>query len=246
MTVGPESQHGVWVTRSLVRPVDPKASDSRVTWSGLEQVPDCSLESLLDDFCALAQAEPDEMAAFCLCYAIPDGLRVVVTAEDGGLSVRGLRRAARAIAAARRVGAALVTRRPGSRKDWMDMQGTGLGGWVVEPDDWDDWKLGRERFSRWLTKLLQETGTNVRADWLGTRGLGVEPEIGSFMSLVATLLAREVGAEGQYTCDSCGRPVYRARPPRTGERVYCDLPECKREQRRRNQASWRARKGASI
>ena len=38
-----------------------------------------------------------------------------------------------------------------------------------------------------------------------------------------------------------GAPVPRVRPPKAGEGVYCEAT-CRREQQRRNQATWRARR----
>ena len=124
------------------------------------------------------------------------------------------------------------------------MQWATGGAWAVEEDDWSDWKLGRERFAHWLTSVFQSTGVTAEADWLGARSLAIEPAATDLLSTIAILLGREVGAEGAWLCDSCGRRVYRARAPREGERVYCSRPECKKEQHRRNTAASRANKRA--
>lgn len=114
-------------------------------------------------------------------------------------------------------------------------------GWLVEPDDWDDWKLGRERFARWLTEVLIDCDVNPYVEWRGARRLAADQHAGTLLGIIAILLVREVGAEGEYACDNCGSPVVRDRAPQQGHGVYCTRPECKREQQRRNQAAWRKR-----
>lgn len=194
---------------------------------------------LLDAVEELTRATADEMASFISTWGVLHG-----SAGPGSAGVDELRRYARGIGAARRVGAALVTRLPGARADWLSLQLVLSESWAPpeDPDDWNDWKLGRERFARWVSRLFAETGVTARADWVGLRGLAIEPGAESLAGLIAILLAREVGAEGMYECSSCGAPVARNRPPRPGESVYCARAECRREQRRRNQAKWRAKK----
>ena len=127
----------------------------------------------------------------------------------------------------------------------MEMQGVVLRDWPAD-EEFDDWAIGRERYASWLSVLFSVTDVSARADWVGMRGLALEPAAGSLLGLIAILLAREVGADGQYECDACGARVFRQRPPRAGESVYCTRPECKREQQRRNQARWRAKRAANA
>lgn len=239
-----------------MHPRDPVAEDGWIRWTSNNlEWRSPGIDGLLQSFCDLEKATPDEMAQFVARHGAPEvegfevtegrasnpqGLRVDA-ARSGHLPVEGLRLHARGISAARRVGAALVTRRPGEMADWLDLQIFGWH-WSVDPEDWDDWKLGRERFAGWVSDLLGHGGVRLEADWLGTRGMALEPVAETFVGVIAVLLAREVGAEGQYQCDSCGALVYRKRAPLDGEAVYCDRPECKTEQKRRNQANWRARK----
>lgn len=258
----PETQRGVWAHGRWVRPRNPVADELRVTWAESyadDEAPPFGLDGLLDEYCALAQAEPDEVAEFVSRYGVPEveGAEAsegresnpfgfpVQTMRAGSVPIAALRRHAKAVQAFRRLAAALVVRQPGDRADWVSVVNRltlGDGVFLVDPEDLDDWKLGREHLARLLTLLMEEADVGLEADWLGTRGLALEPRVGTFVGLVAVLLAREVGAEGRYECDACGSGVLRNRPPRDGERVYCRRPECKREQQRRNQRKYRARK----
>ena len=164
------------------------------------------------------------MAAFIVRYAVPELYGSELTDDSsvrsrrpGRVAVRSVRRFARGVAASRRVAADLVVRRPGDLADWRDMQEVGRFVWGPARDDLDDWKLGRERFAQWMTKFLDDAGMTVRAEWRATRGLALEPSPTSLLGVVALLLSREVGAEGAYSCDSCGSSVYRSRPPRAGQ-----------------------------
>jgi hypothetical protein len=252
----PEVQLPVWARGRWVHPLEPVAKDGWITWRRNNvDFRSAGIEGLLDSYCSLERALPEEMAEFVATHGAPEveGFEVTagrernprgisVESERGGrLPIDALRRHARGIAAARRVGAALVERKHGRIADWVDMQ-IFQWHWTVDPDEWDDWKLGRERFAEWTTDLLRQGAVGMQADWLGTRGLALDPVAESFLGVIAILLSREIGAEGQYQCSSCGALVYRQRPPRREEAVYCDRPECKREQKRRNQAAWRARK----
>jgi len=245
----PAAQKGLCAER-LVVPTQVRVEEPWLVWTETHPDPpdDWGLVSLLEDFCELAEADAEEMARFTERYGVAEvrGTEVrdsfVRSQRAGQIPTRQLRHHARALSAGRRVAAALVTRRPGDMGDWVKMQHATGQGWVVSPDDWGDWKLGRERFADWLSVLLEQSETTAMADWLGARRLAVEPVARGLLGIVTLLLAREVGAEGQYECDSCGGRVTRARPPRPGERVYCSRPECKREQQRRNQAAWRAKK----
>lgn len=239
----------------VIQPVDPEVvhgdRGDEITWEkvnpGGGQFP---LDHLLDDFCRLAYAQPEEMAAFVARYAVPevDGFEVndswVRSMRSGRVSIRAIRDAARAVAAARRIGAGLVSRQPGDSRDWLDLQ-TGFGVGFVhhqDPEDQTDWKIQREDFAQYLSAAFEKWGVSMQVDWLGSRGLAFVPHTESFMGGLLVMLAREVGAEGQYRCDVCGTRVPRRRAPAPGEHVYCDRLECKREQQRRNQAAWRERK----
>ena len=247
------------MTEAFVVPTSVEVTESLLSWATTHPGwPDDwpGTEHLLDDFCDLAQATPDEMAAFLTRYGAPeigepfsDGSdnplgAPVASRRAGTLGVTRLRRYARALAAARRIAADLSSRRVGELADWLELQEVLGWAWTVPKDEWDDWKLGRERFARWLTEVLHRSGASVVVEWVGRRGLAVDPSTSTLVGLMWIMLAREVAGERGYVCDSCGSRVQRARPPREGEAVYCDRPECKREQRRRNQAKWRASKRA--
>lgn len=243
-----------------MRPRDPFVTPDEghiaweVAWSS-DDAPAWGIDGLLDAYCSLARSQPEEMAAFVAEYGVPEvrgyevsegvhgplGLRAQ-TMQAGRIPIRELRWHARAVDAARRVSARLVMRRCGEASDWVAIlndldPGAGLRG----RDDLGDWKLERELFTACLSDLLETGRVGMLADWLGSKSLALEPVARSFVGVIGLLLAREVGAEGAYVCDSCGAHVARARPPRSGERVYCERIECKREQRRRNQAAWRAK-----
>lgn len=236
-----------------VYPIDPVADDSRISWkrthpSMPEHWPGTG--PLLGDFCELERAQPAEMASFVARYGMPEirdghvteGPGTTRSTRAGWISVGDLREHARACSAARRLGAALVVRRPGDPEDWHRLEGVGIH---TRADDVGDWKLGRERLAYWLTELMRQADVGTGAEWLGSKGLALDPAPGTLLGVMVLLLAREIGAEGEYACDSCGARVVRSRPPREGERVYCKRSECRREQQRRNQAAWRARRAES-
>jgi hypothetical protein len=215
------------------------------------------VDGLLDDYCSMAQATPEEMAGFVATYGLPevndamfpnakDKRRLSERAQDWrSLKTRELRLHARGVASARRIGARLVVRRHGSRDDWADViNNLSLSPGLRLPasDVFGDYKLERELFAEVLSDFLDDAEVTLMADWLGSRGLALEPTTRTLVGVVAILLAREVGAEGAYSCDACGAQVHRQRPPRAGESVYCTRVECKREQQRINQAKWRAKK----
>ncbi len=199
----PATQREIWGTDTLLRPRVYEVTDEAVTWSEVEPVaPTLELDTLLDDFCDLANAHPEEMAAFMVRYAVPELYGSELTDDSsvrsrrpGRVAVRSVRRFARGVAASRRVAADLVVRRPGDLADWRDMQEVGRFVWGPARDDLDDWKLGRERFAQWMTKFLDDAGMTVRAEWRATRGLALEPSPTSLLGVVALLLSREVGAE---------------------------------------------------
>ena len=230
-------------------PADPVSTDELISWTEvqLEHTQTRDHDEVLDDYCALAAAQPEEMAAFMVEWGVPR-LRGTVPGDvdhSGKVPVGELRRHARAVGAVP-PGRALAVRRPGDPNDWTEAAGIAPKSFTITPDadEIDDWKLGRENFDRLLTTFLVESRVSVRAIWRGSKALAIEPATPTLLGAIALLLAREVGVAGEYTCDNCERKVYRSREPREGESVYCDRPECKREQQRRNQAKWRAKKAA--
>lgn len=259
----PAEQQGVWGFGRWARPSNATATETHIEWTESwvdTEGPEWGIEGLLDAYCALASAQPEEMAAFVNIYGAPEigGMTVTEGRESnpfgfavqsrraGSIPVRELRWHARATEAARRIGALLVMRRCGDRDDWADVVNHLVphyrGIRVGIMDALGDWKLEREFLARVITDFLEDAQVYIGADWLGARRLAMEPRTGTFVGVIAILLAREVGAEGAYQCDCCGARVDRSRPPRRNERVYCSRAECKREQRRRNQAAWRAKK----
>lgn len=211
-------------------------------------------DDVLEAFIGLAVAVPEEMAAFLTTYGVPElceahGLpdRHERRRSGGGaycpagprLSMAHLRLAARAFGAARRVGLALSAATPGNLDDWLELQNLNHG--IPVPGPPYTWQQGRDAFADWLTDLLRDCGVRPLASWKRSH-LVVTSEADGLLGTLAVLLARETGQGDQYTCDVCGGPVERARPPKEGEGVYCSKPACRREQQRRNQAAWRARK----
>jgi hypothetical protein len=233
---------------ALLVPVSPRATETRVEWdkapADAKNWP--GTERLLDDFCGLASATPDEMADFVGLYGAPE-VRGSVIDVPGSVPVTPLRRAARAIAAGRRVGADLADRRPGAVADWVEMQHALNGwAWVTPPSQWRYWRAGRERYASWLSAVLRSAGVEPEVEWAERGVLRVGVATPTLLGLVGILMAREVTAGRAYACDSCGADAERTRPPREGEAVYCKRPECKREQQRRNQAARRARQAAQT
>jgi hypothetical protein len=82
---------------------------------------------------------------------------------DGGraLDVRNLRDVARTFAAALGIASQLRQRKPGDRRDWIELQNL-LGGGslppVDEPGDRDDYGLARQRFASWLERCFNSCG----------------------------------------------------------------------------------------
>ena len=85
-------------------------------------------------------------------------------------------------------------------------------------------------------------GVRPFAVWEGR--FTVTSQADGLLGAIAILLSREIGqGYTSYRCTVCGTETARGRPPRPDEAIYCERPACKREQRRRNQAAWRARQG---
>lgn len=249
----PSTQRTIWTTSAgdWVYPRDPIAQGDRITWETTwPTVPEGwpGTERLLDDFCDLERATAAEMAIFVGRYGMPE-LRAGVDAEvaegqgramrSGWISVDALREHARAFSAARRLGAGLTSRLPGDPEDWVSLQGVGIH---TKTADVTNWMLGRERLTYWLTELFRETQVGSAVEWVVDHAhLRLYPSPDTLLGAIALLLAREIGTAARYKCDVCGQSVERGRPPKDGERVYCDRPECKRERNRRNQRAWRAK-----
>ncbi len=161
--------------------------------------------------------------------------------DDDGAHVTeyAIRLAARAFAAARRLGVALSAHTNGDVTDWQRVQNIGIA-WPP-PGESEGWREQRRHLAAWVTHLLRECGVAPFATWEGER-LIITTEADGLLGTLAIALAQDIGQGDAYLCDVCGRPWNPYRPPRSGERVYCDNPACKREQQRRNQATWRARR----
>jgi hypothetical protein len=101
----------------------------------------------------------------------------------------------------------------------------------------------RAYLAEYLTWLFAATGIRHLASWpRGSKQPQLSYEADGLLGATTVLLWRDItGDRGTYRCDACGMPVERIRPPRDGERIYCAEPPCRREQQRRNQASYRAR-----
>jgi hypothetical protein len=220
----------------------------------------CRDPHLLAAFVALAQAQPEEMAAFMQTYGVLElcarhglpawhGDRGCVIGEPGApyLDPAAVRRCARGFAAARRLGDALSARKAGQLQDWADLQAAAGRGWPANPVlalDVDDanWRLGRAKLANWLTVMLRACRVSPAVVWEPRHRLHVTSVSWGPLGKLVVLLTRELGQGDAYVCDVCNAPVSRTRPPREGERVYCSKPACRREQQRRNQAAWRDKK----
>lgn len=218
--------------------------------------------TLLNDFIALASADPEQMAAFMARYGIlelcgehgrPDrhdhgDICPLLAVDDyrEGVEVRTVRRAARAFADLRQRGQAVrVGLKPpaGSGAD-TEMLMPSSGFRSGRKGSRDKVVTDRERIAQLLTRLNRETGVGPLVTW--DKRLSVTFAAGGLLGFLAILLTREIAARDglTYTCSVCGVPVARGRPPQPDEAIYCTKESCKREQRRRNQAAWRARKRA--
>ena len=266
MTATPATHRGVWV-ESVTLPTDLVPTDSVISWSragssGLVRMrggewTDANLagtETLLSDFIDLAVADPEQMAGFMRRYGIlelcgehgrPDGHEEgtycpFLDVEDGqrvGVLVRTVRRAARAFADLRQWGQAI-------REGWKPPAGSGHDVQLLMPGILSRTMSERERIAYHLTRLNRETGVRPLVTW--DERLTVNHAAGGLLGVLAILLTREIMAPGvrSFRCSVCGDLVDRGRPPQPDEAIYCTKESCKREQRRRNQAAWRARKRA--
>ncbi|GEM_PF-2399783 len=225
-------------------------------------------ETLLDDFIDLASADPEQMADFMARYGIvelcgehgrPDLHEVgyycpLLDVDDGqriGVRVRTVRRAARAFTDLRLWGQAVRAQEKPPEGSGHDTQLL-LPGIFSKGPDGRRYLHGkpltdRELVAYYLTRLNRETGVRPLVTW--DERLTVNHAAGGLLGVLAILLTRDITAPGvqSFKCSVCGAFVDRgkgSRPPQPDEAVYCAQPSCKREQKRRNQAAWRARKRA--
>jgi hypothetical protein len=265
MTTTPTTHRGIWV-ESIALPTGLVATDSVISWSsGTVSGPvrlrggewtDADLagtDTLLSDFIDLAAADPEQMAGFMKRYGIlelcgehgqPDGhndglycpLLDVDNGQRCGVLVRTVRRAARAFADLQQWGQAV-------REGQKPPAGSGHDVQLLMPGFWfrNHVITDRERIAHHLTRLNRETGVRPLVTW--DERLTVNHAAGGLLGVLAILLTREIMAPGirSFRCSVCGDLVDRGRPPQPDEAIYCTKPSCKREQRRRNQAAWRAR-----
>lgn len=250
--------------RQILRPGDPTADGNEVRWTEwLDKAPVKPLSQLLDAYCALAAGLPDELVAFVRDWGVPELGHIHGDPEKRAdwstelaapkfLPMDRVREHARGLTAARRLGAALTTKQPTELSDWRDANrfldpSSRNVNWPnpYMPDEItrNDWRLEREHFGTLLSRALRSPyGVGVGVNWVDQNRLALNPVANSLVGVVLLLLAREVGSDGQYPCASCGSYVTRRRAPLQSQAVYCDRPECKREQQRRNQARWRAKR----
>lgn len=240
----PSTRRGIWTSGALVRPTGVTASDSRIDWGDVEAFGDDwpGTESLLDDFVALAAADPEEMADFVSRYGLPELCaqhgRPIWHADEAApdhLWVRHIRRAARAFDGWLTAGKRLKVANQTTPSPHVGLF-LGGGAWVGG--------YGREELAEELTQLYRDAGIRPLVRWAPGSRLALTTEGVGLMGVLSTLLLRAVAArdEVSYQCDNCGDLVERGRPPQPDEAIYCDRAECKREQRRRNTAAYRARK----
>jgi len=240
----PTTHRDIWTSGPLARPRGVTVSDSRIDWSHLEAFDDDwpGTESLLSDFLALAAADPEEMASFVsrygileLCEAHGRPMWHAVEASPGHLSVRHVRRAARAFEAWVAAGRRLKQHNQATQSPDVQLFLDG-GFWAGG--------YGRRELAEELTQLYRDAGVRPLVRWPPRLMLAATFEGIGLVGVLATLLVRTVASrdEVSYRCDNCGHLVERGRPPQPDEAIYCDRAECKREQRRRNTAAYRARK----
>ena len=239
----PTTRRGIWSSGVLLRPLKVAATDSRIDWADVEPFGDDwpGTESLLTDFVDLAAADPEGMAAFVSRYGVLELCRhgrPVWHANEGPidhLAVRHIRRAARAFEAWQTAGRRLKAANQASQSHDVQLFLDG-GFWAGG--------YGRQELAEELTQLYRDTGIRPLVRWEPSRMLTVTTEGAGLLGVLSTLLLRAIASrdEVSYRCDICGDLVERGRPPRPDEAIYCDRAECKREQRRRNTAAYRARK----
>ena len=266
MTTTPTTHRGIWV-ESVALPTDLVTTDSVISWSQAKTRSEeltaddmaAGTDTLLEDFLALASADPEQMAAFMARYGVlelcgehgqPDehdegAFCQLLEVDDGrrlGVSVQHVRRAARAFADLAQWGHSTrqgLKRRPRSGIDAQML----LGGFLRGRNLTD-----RARIADYLTMLNRQTGVRPLVTW--EKRVSVTFAANGLLGVLAILLTREIAARRDeqdeliYTCSVCGVPVTRGRPPQTDEAIYCTEKSCKREQHRRNQAAWRAHKRA--
>lgn len=247
----------------LLLPLDVRVTDSVITWSGVKHrleiedadlVPFDDLDVVLADFKALAAADPPDMGAFIERYGLlsicahgyidghdqeTEGGWCAPLDVDGrpGVKVRHVRAAARAFLALADWGR---TARLGLKRPDVGMDIQSLLSGIPRFGDATE----REQIAWYLTRLNREAGGQRLITW--DKRLSITYEADGLMGLLADWLTREIaaGEDRTYRCSVCSVEVERVRPPQPGEPVYCTKPSCKREQKRRNQAAWRARKRA--
>jgi hypothetical protein len=240
------------------------ATDSVISWSHAktraeeltEEDMKAGTNTLLEDFLALASADPEEMGAFMRLYGVlalcgahgrpnehEQGDFCPWLMDDGrfAVSVQAVRRAARAFADLHQWGNALRNNQRPPAGSGMDTQRL-LPGFLVGRHVTD-----HQRIAHYLTRLNRETGVRPLVTW--DERLSVTYAAEGLMGVLTILLTRKIQAPGalSFKCSVCGDLVDRgngSRPPHPDEAVYCPKESCKREQRRRNQAAWRARKRA--
>lgn len=265
MTTTPTTHRGVLV-ESVALPTDLLADDSVISWSlaktRAEELTAEDLtvgtDTLLDDFLALASADPEQMAAFMARYGVlelcgehgrPDrhdegAFCPFLEVDDGqrlGVSVHHVRRAARAFADLAQWGQSARDAQKVSPRRGVDIQ-------MLLPGILSRTMSERERIAYHLTRLNRETGVQPLVTW--DKRVSFTFEAGGLLGVLSILLTREIAARRDerddlvYTCSVCGIAVPRGRPPQPDEAIYCTEKSCKREQQRLNQAAWRARKRA--
>lgn len=259
------TRHEFFVPRKV------RVNGSHLSWSEVLPATDqreTVVGDLLKDFLKLESATPDEMATFLEVYGVPEICQhgypdrhkwawaadkkvrdmpkepycrfAEIEGQPAIWSVH-VQQVARAFASASRLGVALSVRHEGDEADWLNLQDA--VSWHWGPSSLDgDWTKRRDVLADWLTDVLRGCGVATLARWTPRTRLTVIPEADGLIGTVALALAHEVGQRDGFLCSVCGTAVDRVRPPREGEQVYCSKLACKREQQRRNQAKWRAKK----
>jgi len=259
----PATQETIPAEFSPRRPTGLHVTDARVSWTGERRYADDEwpgTDSLLQRFVDLAHAQPEEMADWLERYGVlelcghghPEGACVFKTCagmldEGRALDVRSLRDAARTFGSALDIASQLRQRKPGDRRDWVELQNL-LGGGslppVQDPDDRDDYALARQRFADWLERCFNSCGIGHEIRWRSRVGVQSSPMARDLLGVLVILLYREAVGNELLHCDHCGNAVDRSRRPRRGEGVFCSESDCQRARVRANQRRSRAERKA--
>lgn len=98
--------------------------------------------------------------------------------------------------------------------------------------------------------FLRCGGARLGMSWIARRRPEPVAKVETAWAMYGVELARRIALDDAptptYTCSACAAPVRLPRPPRPGDRVYCQQRECQRERWRRNKTRQRHEKPAAA